>query len=314
EDLASSLVDPSRTLSDQYQNTDIVLKDGRKVTGRIVADSKDAIEVRASLLSDARDTIAKADIASMSPSPVSPMPANLLDTLSEGEVLDLLAFLRAGGDPGDPAFSKIDDDGFLEIFSASQANPRALEAFAFDPRFWSLENGEIVGRTTTANPAPHNTFLVWNGEVRDFELEVDLRVVGNNSGVQYRSEVFDGVRLRGPQIDSHPAGKYVAMFYEEGGRGILAEHGTRTTIAADGTRSNEPLPSGGFTADIAEWHNYRVVARGNTMEHFLDGKPTAVLVDESADAPKGGRIGVQIHGGEPTEVRVRRIRLRRLDG
>ncbi len=314
EDLASSLVDPSRTLSDQYQNTDIVLKDGRKVTGRIVADSKDAIEVRASLLSDARDTIAKADIASMSPSPVSPMPANLLDTLSEGEVLDLLAFLRAGGDPGDPAFSKIDDDGFLEIFSASQANPRALEAFAFDPRFWSLENGEIVGRTTTANPAPHNTFLVWNGEVRDFELEVDLRVVGNNSGVQYRSEVFDGVRLRGPQIDSHPAGKYVAMFYEEGGRGILAEHGTRTTIAADGTRSNAPLPSGGFTADIAEWHNYRVVARGNTMEHFLDGKPTAVLVDESADAPKGGRIGVQIHGGEPTEVRIRRIRLRRLDG
>ena len=138
--------------------------------------------------------------------------------------------------------------------------------------------------------------------------------MGNNSGVQYRSVDFEPTRLRGPQIDSHPAPNYVAMFYEEGGRGILAEHGTRTAIASDGARANAPMPGAGIKADIAEWHTYRVVARGNTMEHFLDGRPTAALVDDSVDAPRGGRIGVQIHGGEPTEVRVRRIRLKRLDG
>jgi putative heme-binding domain-containing protein len=314
EDMAVSLVDPSKTLSDQYQNTDITLRNGRTVTGRIMADNKDSIEVRASLYSDARDTIAKSDIVSMAPSPVSPMPANLLETLSEGELLDLLAFLRAGGDANDPAFSKLDDDGYVELFSSAHASPKALAAFTFDPRFWSLENGEIVGRTTTANPAPHNTFLVWNGEVRDFELEVVMKVVGNNSGVQYRSTDFEPTRLRGPQIDAHPAASYVAMHYEEGGRGILAEHGTRTTIAADGTRANAPLPGAGVKADIAQWHTYRVVARGNTMEHFLDDKPTVSLIDDSADRAAGGKIGVQIHGGEPTEVRVRTIRLRRLDG
>jgi len=314
EDMASSLVDPSKTLSDQYQNSDIALKTGRTVTGRIVGDSKDSIEVRTSLLSDARDTIAKSEIASIAPSKVSPMPANLLETLSEGELLDLLAFLRAGGDANDSAFDKLDDDGFLEIFSSAHASPKALAPFIFDPRFWSLENGEIVGRTTAANPAPHNTFLVWNGEVRDFELEVDLKVVGNNSGVQYRSTDFEPARLRGPQIDAHPAANYVAMLYEEGGRGILAEHGTRTVIGADGVRSNGAMPGAGTKADIAEWHTYRVVARGNRMQHFLDGKPTAELVDDSADAAKGARIGVQIHAGEPTEVRVRRIRLKRLDG
>ncbi|MEY2715395.1 MAG: hypothetical protein RIT24_1738, partial [Planctomycetota bacterium] len=184
EDMAVSLVEPSKTISDQYQNTDIKLKNGRTVTGRIMADNKDSIEVRASLLSDARDTIAKADIASMAPSAVSPMLGNLLDMLSEGEVLDLLAFLRAGGDANDPAFAKLDDDGYLELFSSAQAAPNALAAFTFDPRFWSIENGEIVGRTTSGNPAPHNTFLIWNGEVRDFELEVEMKVVGNNSGVQ----------------------------------------------------------------------------------------------------------------------------------
>jgi hypothetical protein len=50
------------------------------------------------------------------------------------------------------------------------------------------------------------------------------------------------------------------------------------------------------------------------MEHFLDDKPTVSLIDDSADRAAGGKIGVQIHGGEPTEVRVRTIRLRRLDG
>ena len=314
EDMASSLVDPSKTVSDQYQNTDIRLKDGRTVTGRIVADSKDAIEVRTSLLSDARDTIRKADIASTAPSRTSPMPANLLDTLSEGELLDLLAFLRAGGDAGDPAFAKLDDDGYLELFSSAHASKNPLAAFTYDPKFWTVENGEIVGRTNAQNPAPFNTFLVWNGEVRDFELEVDLRVKGNNSGVQYRSTLFDGVRLRGPQIDSHPNPPYVAMFYEEGGRGIVAEHGTRTTIAADGKRTNAPLDGAVASPDISEWHTYRVVAKGNTMEHFLDGKPTAAVIDDSKDAPKGGNIGVQIHAGEPMEVRVRRVRLRRLDG
>jgi hypothetical protein len=41
--------------------------------------------------------------------------------------------------------------------------------------------------------------------------------------------------------------------------------------------------------------------------------PTATVVDRSADRPKGTRIGIQIHAGEPTEVRVRSVRLKRLD-
>ncbi len=310
EDLAASLVEPSRTISDQYQNMDVRLKDGRLITGRVVGDTADAIEVRTSLLSDARERIAKSDIAQSSPSALSPMPANLVDTLSEGEMLDLLAFLRAGGDAGDRAFAKSDDDGYLELF-----NGTSTDAFTFDPQFWSIENGVLIGRSTLAKPVPHNTFFVWNGEVRDFELEVELKVVGNNSGIQYRSTAFDNVRMRGPQIDAHPESKYLAMCYEEGGRGILAEHGTSLTIAADGTRSTKSLDGkAANVADVAQWHTYRVVARGNRTEHFLDGMPTATVVDDSDERAKGGMIGVQIHGGEPSEVFVRSMRLKRLDG
>ena len=36
----------------------------------------------------------------------SPMPAGLVDTASMDEVLDLLAYLRAAGNPEDPAFQR----------------------------------------------------------------------------------------------------------------------------------------------------------------------------------------------------------------
>ena len=86
--------------------------------------------------------------------------------------------------------------------------------------------------------------------------------------------------MRGPQIDAHPAPQYLAMCYEEQARGILAERGTRLEIAADGTRTPAPLAGSNRDAvDPAAWHTYRVVAKGDTVEHFLDGVPTATVVD-----------------------------------
>jgi hypothetical protein len=105
------------------------------------------------------------------------------------------------------------------------------------------------------------------------------------------------------------------MCYEEGGRGILAERGNRLEIDSSGTRTLTPLAGPPQPpADLTQWHTYRVVAKGNTVRHMLDGKTTAAVTDDSAERAKGGRIGIQIHAGEPTEVRVRRIRLKRLDG
>ena len=43
--------------------------------------------------------VRRKDVESVRPSPVSPMPAGLLNTFTEAEVLDLVAFLRAGGPP-----------------------------------------------------------------------------------------------------------------------------------------------------------------------------------------------------------------------
>ena len=53
-----------------------------------------------------RVEVKKKDVEEVQPSPVSLMPADLLKTLNEKEVLDLLAYLLSRGDPGHPMFRK----------------------------------------------------------------------------------------------------------------------------------------------------------------------------------------------------------------
>ena len=82
-----------------------------------------------------------------------------------------------------------DDAGFTPIF-----NGTSLDGWEGKPEFWRVENGAIVGQTTAENPTKGNTFLVWRqGLVDDFELALQFRLTGGNSGVQYRSREFADV-------------------------------------------------------------------------------------------------------------------------
>jgi hypothetical protein len=51
-------------------------------------------------LGNERETVARADIERTDPVPTSGMPAGLLDARTRAEVLDLLAYLEAGGRGG----------------------------------------------------------------------------------------------------------------------------------------------------------------------------------------------------------------------
>jgi putative heme-binding domain-containing protein len=97
KDILESIIDPSKTLSDQYQNETFRTASGKTVTGRVVDDSKDSISVQPDPLSPERVVLMKDDIESRTPSKVSPMPANLADVLTPDEILDLIAYMQASG-------------------------------------------------------------------------------------------------------------------------------------------------------------------------------------------------------------------------
>lgn len=96
-DLIEAIVEPSREINDQYGSSVVTLRDGRRLTGRIVNLTDGGLQLAENLADPARLTrLAEKDIAAIEASKTSLMPEGLLNTFADEEILDLLAFLRAG--------------------------------------------------------------------------------------------------------------------------------------------------------------------------------------------------------------------------
>ncbi|MBI3878776.1 MAG: c-type cytochrome [Verrucomicrobia bacterium] len=106
-DILDSILEPSKVVSEQFQNTTVVLKNGDDVTGRLVDETPDQLVlVPNQLQPDAKVTVKKSDLAKRSFSKLSPMPEGLVNTLSKDDLLDLLAFLEGAGRKDHAAFKK----------------------------------------------------------------------------------------------------------------------------------------------------------------------------------------------------------------
>ena len=212
------------------------------------------------------------------------------------------------------------EDGFKQIF-----NGKDLSGWDGDANFWSVKDGAITGATKTEPKLTHNTFLVYtNGEVADFELRLSYRVVNGNSGIQYRSKVLSrgqfGPIVGGYQADFEAGKTYSGILYEEKGRGILAQRGQKTIIKPDGEKHKvEVAGSVGKSEEIQavikneDWNDYVVIAKGNRLQHFINGTPTVDVTDEdAAKAAKSGVLALQVHTGPPMTVSFKNIRLKTL--
>ncbi|MEY3176670.1 MAG: hypothetical protein RLZZ436_4584 [Planctomycetota bacterium] len=105
QDLLESATEPSKVLSEQYMNTAITTTAGQVVIGRIVEETTETVVLRPNPLAPETVTVRKSDIESREFSKTSPMPAGLLNTFSQEEILDLLAYLEALGDAQHPNFA-----------------------------------------------------------------------------------------------------------------------------------------------------------------------------------------------------------------
>jgi putative heme-binding domain-containing protein len=103
-DILKSIVEPSKVLSEQFQNTIFRTKDGDDITGRVIEDGESNLVVETDPLTQKRVTIKKADIASRTASKLSPMPEGLVNVLNREEILDLLAYLESAGNKSHAAF------------------------------------------------------------------------------------------------------------------------------------------------------------------------------------------------------------------
>ena len=217
------------------------------------------------------------------------------------------------------------EPGFKSLF-----NGQDLTGWAGRTNHWSVQDGVITGVTTTNNPAKGNNFLIAqdgdkNRVVGDFELRLSYRFTGDwgNSGVQYRSTSLDNYVVHGYQADMEVGKDYSGILYEEGGRGILAKRGEKVVIREDvanpGKHKIEVTGSVGDTKEIqasikaGDWNDYVVIARGNHLQHFINGQQTVDVVDEQeSKAAKSGILALQIHAGQPMKIQFKNIRIKSL--
>lgn len=227
------------------------------------------------------------------------------------------------------------EKGFKKIF-----NGKDLTGWTGNMDLWSVQDGAITGKTPPDPADPkksvlkHNTFLInTNLTVADFELRLSYKIVQGNSGIQYRSKVLSqgdfGPIVGGYQADFEAGKTYSGILYEEKGRGILALRGQKTTInpeveveqkgkkakKADVKVTGEVGKSDDIQAAIKneDWNDYVIIAKGNHLQHFINGKQTIDVTDE--DAVKGAKEGIlalQIHVGPPMTVQFKDVRIKTL--
>jgi hypothetical protein len=216
-----------------------------------------------------------------------------------------------------------DSSGFVSIFDG-----KSLSGWDGDTRYWRVENGEIVGETTPDKVVTQNNFLIWRGgTVRDFELKVEFRMNGTNSGIQYRSTELPQLGkwvLKGYQADIDFTQGYLGNVHDERGRApagdghvVLSRRGEVTRIVEGpkykvvGTIGDRTLLRG--VMNVNGWNQYHIIARGPVLMQLINGQLMAVALDEDAKHfTAEGLLGFQMHVGPPFKIQYRNVLLRKL--
>ncbi len=191
---------------------------------------------------------------------------------------------------------------------------KSLKGWQGDDELWRVENGIIIGEGPAGGPVPATRFLWHEKSFDDFVFEAEFRITGGNSGIQYRSEAVPGGAAKGYQADLDAGHTYTGILYEANGRAILSPRGEVSQLQADGSRLNVGYLGG--TAPLIDqfdpksWHRYRIIARGNRARHELDGVQVCAFEDLHGNHQPAGKIGLQIHAGEPMRIEWRQIRIR----
>ena len=272
--LLSNVVDPSAVLAREYTPRIIATQGGRVITGLVKEETPQAVTV---VTANETIVLPKDEIEEMKPSDKSMMPDDLLKPLSEDDVRALAAYLAS---PRQVALLATADT------VASFFNGKTLDGWLGNPDLWSVENGEIVGRSSGLK---RNEFLISQMLVGDFSLsfEVKLTPDSENSGVQFRSQPLPGGEVKGYQAD---IGKgWWGKLYEEHGRALLWDK------------------PGDAHVRPGDWNSYRIEARGSRIRTFINDQPCVDL-----DDPEGARRGIialQLHSGGKLEVRFRNFQL-----
>lgn len=105
-DILEAIIEPSKVISEQYQNIGVVRRSGDTIVGRLLEENDKKLVLQPDLLKPDKVEVKKSDIQRRVASKLSPMPEGLVNVLSQDELLDMLAYMESGGRRDHPAFAR----------------------------------------------------------------------------------------------------------------------------------------------------------------------------------------------------------------
>lgn len=162
-----------------------------------------------------------------------------------------------------------------------------------------IADGAIVGGSLKEK-VPNNEFLTHEREFRDFELRLKFKIVGEskvNAGIQIRSRrIPNHFEMIGYQADL--GDNYWGSLYDESRR-------RKVLAAADAKQVAQVLKLG-------DWNEYVIRCEGKRIQLSINGTPTVDYTETDDSIEQTGLIGLQIHGGPPTEAWYKDIEIREI--
>ena len=160
-----------------------------------------------------------------------------------------------------------------------------------DKAIFSVENGEIVGRTQ--GDLKKNEFLVTEKPYRDFVLKAKVKFKNGNSGIQFRS-------------------KRAANGAVSGAAGRRGQRLLGVALRRAGPRHPRSYPENKAKELVKndDWNDFVITAKDKHVTIDFNGTRIIDRTDEKFDAD--GIIALQVHVGPPMEVRFKDIEITEL--
>ena len=161
-----------------------------------------------------------------------------------------------------------------------------------------IEDGAVVAGSTD-RPVARNEFLCTKKEFGDFELRLKFKLVGDGANA--------GVQIRTKRIPNHHEVSGYQADMGDGWWGSLYDESRRNKILA---KADEAAVLKVLKRN--DWNDYRILCEGPRIRLWINDQPTIDYTEQDDKIERSGVIGLQIHGGPPSQASYKDIRLKKL--
>ena len=208
-----------------------------------------------------------------------------------------------------PSTHAADEEGFVPMF-----NGKDLTGWEGKPGGWWVEDGTITSESTAEKPCVKHHYLYWRGgKPADFTMRFKFKLVGGNSGIQFRSQERPEYDTWGYQADMEDGPQWTGCLFQHD-RGGVVMRGKKADIAEDGARKETEFAKSEDLQKIVkqgDWNDYEIIAKGSHITLKINGQLMCEVDDRDKKmACKDGIIALQMHPGPPMKVQFKDLRIK----